>query len=50
MCFHPFSKNCEVLPDIVLETGYYHIVKLKRKERDYVKLKSFHSDGSSLPG
>ena len=33
MCFHPFSKNCEVLPDIVLETGCYHIVKLKERER-----------------
>lgn len=49
-CFYPFLSRCEVLPDTVLGTGCYHTVNLKREDRDCVKLKSFHSEGRSLPG
>lgn len=50
-CFYPFLTCHEVLPDIMLGTGHYHIVNhiVNRKETDYVELKSLHSDCSLLP-
>lgn len=50
-CFHLFVTCHEVLLDIMLGTGRYHVVNhiVNRKETDYVKLKLLHSDGSLLP-